>query len=486
LVPTRASLLTNEAGNLAGYPQDEMSSPEESGALLPVDPVAIELGERFRTAGLQLYLVGGAVRDMLLQHGPGLELDFATNARPEDTIRILQGWADRKHLAGIRFGTVGAVRGASRLEITTFRTEVYPEDDRHPHVEFASDLDVDLSRRDFTVNAMAVKLPEREFVDPVGGVRDLAAKRLDTPLDPEVSFGDDPLRMLRACRFVSTLGLMPAPRVIDAMRRMGERLAIVSAERIRDELSRLLLSAKPSHGLFLAVETGLADRFLPELPALQLEQDPVHRHKDVLRHTFVVVESCEPDLTLRLAALLHDVGKPATRAFTADGVQFHHHEVVGARMAEERLRALRYPNEVIANVTKLVELHLRFHSYRMGWTDAGVRRYVRDAGPLLDRLNQLVRADCTTQNPMRAKALAALQDDLELRIARLAEEENLERLRPPLDGNEVMAHLGLQPGPLVGEALSYLMELRIEQGPIEKDEAYRLLEAWAKDRGLGN
>jgi poly(A) polymerase len=464
-------------------PPDAAGSP---GALLPVDPVAIELGERFRTAGFQLYLVGGAVRDMLLQRGPGLELDFATDARPEETVRILQGWADRKYLTGIKFGTVGAVRGGYRLEVTTFRQEVYPEDDRHPHVEFASDLDVDLSRRDFTVNAMAVKLPGREFVDPVGGVRDLAAKRLDTPLDPEVSFGDDPLRMLRACRFVSTLGLTPAPRVIDAMRRMGERLAIVSAERTRDELSRLLLSTKPSHGLFLAVETGLADRFLPELPALQLEQDPVHRHKDVLRHTFVVVENCEPDLTLRLAALLHDVGKPATRAFTADGVQFHHHEVVGARMAEERLRALRYPNEVVADVVKLVELHLRFHSYRMGWTDAGVRRYVRDAGPLLDRLNQLVRADCTTQNPMRAKALAALQDDLELRIARLAEEENLERMRPPLDGNEVMARLGLEPGPMVGEALSYLMELRIERGPIEKEEAHRLLEDWAKVRGIGN
>jgi len=465
-----------------------MSPPDAAGgpgALLPVDPVAIELGERFRTAGFQLYLVGVAVRESLLQRGVWDNLDFATDAKPEETIRLLQGWADRKDLTAVRFGTVSARRGDHLLEITTFRKEVYAGDDRHPQVEFGVDLEVDLSRRDFTVNAMAIRLPDREFVDPFRGVRDLAAKRLDTPLDPEVSFGDDPLRMLRACRFVSTLGLTPATRVVDAMRRMGERLSIVSAERVRDELSRLLMSAKPSHGLFLAVETGLADRFLPELPALQLEQDPVHRHKDVLRHTFVVVENCEPDLTLRLAGLLHDVGKPATRAFTNDGVQFHHHEVVGARMAGERLRALRYPNEIVADVVKLVELHLRFHSYRMGWTDAGVRRYVRDAGPLLDRLNQLVRADCTTQNPMRAKALAALQDDLELRIARLAEEENLERMRPPLDGNEVMARLGLEPGPLVGEALSYLMELRIERGPIEKDEAYRLLEAWAKDRGVG-
>jgi poly(A) polymerase len=457
-------------------------APGAPGALLQVDPVAIEVGERFRLAGFQLYLVGGAVRDLLLQRGPGRELDFATDAKPEEIIRMLQGWADRKYLTGIRFGTVGARKDEYDLQVTTFRKEVYPEDDRHPHVTFANDLEVDLSRRDFTVNAMAVSLPDRAFVDPFGGVRDLAAKLLDTPLDPSVSFGDDPLRMLRAARFASTLELAPAPRVVAAMRAMSERLSIVSAERIQGELNRLLVSEVPSRGLLLAVETGLAAQFLPELPGLQLEQDPVHRHKDVLRHTFVVVENCEPDLTLRLAALLHDIGKPATREFTSEGVQFHHHEVVGARMAEERLRALRYPNDVVADVVKLVELHLRFHSYGMGWTDAGVRRYVRDAGPLLDRLNQLVRADCTTQNPARAKALAALQDDLELRIARLAEEENLERMRPPLDGVEVMDHLGIEPGPLVGQALAYLLELRIERGPIEKDEAYRLLDEWAKAR----
>jgi poly(A) polymerase len=457
-------------------------APGPPGALLQVNPVAIELGERFRLAAFQLYLVGGAVRDLLLQRGPGLELDFATDAMPEEIIRLLQGWAERKYLTGIRFGTVGARKGEHDLQITTFRKEVYPEDDRHPHVTFASDLEVDLSRRDFTVNAMAVRVPEREFVDPFGGVRDLAVKLLDTPLDPSVSFGDDPLRMLRAARFASTLELAPAPRVVASMRETADRLSIVSPERIQGELNKLLLSEKPSRGLLLAVETGLAAQFLPELPGLQLEQDPVHRHKDVLRHTFVVVENCEPDLTLRLAALLHDIGKPATREFTSDGVQFHHHEVVGARMAEERLRALRYPNDVVADVVRLVELHLRFHSYRMGWTDAGVRRYVRDAGPLLDRLNQLVRADCTTQNPARAKALAALQDDLELRIARLAEEENLERMRPPLDGVEVMEHLGIAPGPIVGQALAHLLELRIERGPIEKDEAYRLLEEWWKAR----
>jgi poly(A) polymerase len=331
---------------------------------------------------------------------------------------------------------------------------------------------------------MAVRLPEREFVDPFGGVRALAAKSLDTPLDPHTSFGDDPLRMLRAARFVALLALHPAPRVIQAMREMAERLTIVSAERIQGELSKLLMAPKPSRGLELIVDTGLAERFLPELPALKLQQDPVHRHKDVLHHTFAVVERCEPDLRLRLAALLHDIGKPATRQFTPEGVQFHHHEVVGARMAEDRLRALRYPNDLIADVVTLVHMHLRFHTYRLGWNDAALRRYIRDAGPLLDPLNALVRADCTTQNPAKAKALGALQDDLELRIARLAEQENLELMRPPLDGNEVMQHLRLAPGPVVGEALRYLLELRIERGPVERDEAIDLLDAWARERGI--
>jgi poly(A) polymerase len=456
--------------------------PTTQGATLEIHPLAVELGERFRTGGYELYLVGGAVRDTLIGRASRDELDFATDAKPDATIEILRGWADTKYLQGIKWGTVGARKGPVALEITTFRKEAYTEDDRHPHVTFTSELEVDLSRRDFTVNAMAVRLPEREFIDPFGGVRDLAAKRLDTPLDPEVSFGDDPLRMLRAARFVPALGLTPAPRVTEAMARMAPRLEIVSAERIRDELSRLLTLPKPSPGLELIVDTGLADHFLPELPALRLEQDPVHRHKDVLRHTFVVIERCEPDLMLRLAALLHDVGKPATRAFTEDGVQFHHHEMEGARMAEARLRALRYPNDLIADVVKLVEMHLRFHSYRLGWNDAAVRRYVRDAGPLLDKLNQLVRADCTTRNQEKAKALAALQDDLELRIARLAEEENLERIRPPLDGNDVMEHLGIGPGPEVGEALDYLLELRMEQGPIEKAEAFKLLDEWVKQR----
>jgi len=412
------------------------------------------------------------------------ELDFATNARPEETTRVLQGWGGRPSLQGVRFGTVGTHKDGVVIEITTFRKEVYPEDDRHPNVVFGSDLQEDLSRRDFTMNAMAVRLPEREFVDPFGGVRDLAARLLDTPLDPETSFTDDPLRMLRAARFVATLHVTPAPRVVQAMGALADRLEIVSSERIRDELSRLLLAGQPAGGLDLALGTGLADRFLPELPALRLEQDPVHRHKDVLQHTLVVVERCEPDLVLRLAALLHDIGKPATRQFTTEGVQFHHHEVVGARMAEQRLRALRYPNDVVADVTRLIEMHLRFHGYREGWSDAALRRYVRDAGPLLDRLNQLVRADCTTRNAERAKRLAALQDDLELRIARLAAEENLAALRPPLDGVEIMERLGIGPGPLVGEAREYLLEQRIERGPIEREEAYRLLDEWAGERGL--
>ncbi len=464
-----------------------MTPPEESGApLLPVDPVAVELGERFAHARHQLYLVGGSVRDLLMGRPASGELDFATDAHPETTIRILHGWAKGIILQGIRFGTVGAKRDDRKLEITTFRKEIYPEDDRHPHVTFAEDLEVDLSRRDFTVNAMAVRLPGRTFVDPFGGVKALAARTLDTPLSPEVSFGDDPLRMLRAARFASRLDLTPAPRVVQAMRSMAERLAIVSAERIQKELSLLLRASDPTAGLSLVVETGLADVFLPELPALRLEQDPVHRHKDVLRHTFAVVTRCDAeDLTLRLAALLHDIGKPATREFTADGVQFHHHEVVGARMADARLRALRYSNDIVHEVTDLVALHLRFHSYREGWTDAALRRYIRDAGgpgPQLDRLNQLVRADCTTRNEAKAKALAALQDDLELRIARLIEEESLERLRPPLDGDQVMAHLRIKPGRLVGEALSFLLEQRIERGPMSEEEAYGLLDEWWAQR----
>jgi poly(A) polymerase len=456
--------------------------------LVSVEPVAAELGHRFVQAGHRIYLVGGSVRDSIMGRPLTGEMDFATDAHPETTIRILQGWARNIALQGIRFGTIGAKRHDALLEITTFRKEVYPEDDRHPNVTFADELEVDLSRRDFTANAMAVGLPNGEFIDPFGGVRALASRTLDTPLDPHVSFGDDPLRMLRAARFASRLELKPVPRVVAAMREMAPRLSIVSAERINKELSLLLQASEPSAGLTLVVDTGIAEVFIPELPALRLEQDPVHRHKDVLRHTIAVVERCDADdLTLRLAALMHDVGKPATREFTADGVRFHHHEEEGARLATKRLKELRYPNGVVDDVAQLVRLHLRFHSYKEGWTDAALRRYIRDAGgpgPQLDRLNALVRADCTTRNEAKAKALAALQDDLELRIARLVEEESLEQLRPPLDGNQIMGHLGLKPGPAVGEALEHLLELRIEHGPIGEEEAFELLDAWAADRGI--
>jgi poly(A) polymerase len=451
-------------------------------SMLEVPALAKELGERFVDAGHELYLVGGSVRDMV-QGRPSPDLDFATSAPPAETTRLLRGWADRKYLVGVAFGTVGALKDGERLEITTYRKEVYAEEHRKPSVTFGDDILVDLSRRDFTINAMAVRLPDGDFTDPYGGLKALAAKLLDTPLDPETSFSDDPLRMIRAARFVARLDLRPADRVVESMRALADRLEIVSAERIRDELDKLLVGEHAPAGLALLVDTGLADRFLPELPALSLEQDPVHRHKDVLRHTYAVVDRCEPDLVLRLAALLHDVGKPATRKITPEGVTFHHHEVEGARIARMRLTDLRYPRSVIDDVCTLIELHLRFHGYGdSAWSDAAVRRFVRDAGPLLDRLNQLTRADVTTRNEKRAEAFAKLQDELEERIAALAEQENLEAMRPPLDGRQVMEVLGLEPGPEIGEALAYLMELRLERGPIPQDEAIELVRAWAAAR----
>ena len=453
------------------------------GAALDVPPLAAELGARFSDAGFELYLVGGSVRDLLLDRRSA-DMDFATNARPPETTRVLQGWADRRYFVGVRFGTVGALKGETRVEITTFREEIYAEEHRKPAVTYGKDVHTDLSRRDFTINAMAVRVPDGTLIDPFGGVQALGARSLDTPLDPEIAFSDDPLRMVRAARFVAQLDVVPAERVLEAIRRMRERLAIVAVERIQTELDKLLVAPHAAEGLAVLVDSGLADEFLPELSALRLEQDPVHHHKDVLRHTYAVVERCEPDLVLRLAGLLHDIGKPKTRQIGADGVSFHHHEVVGARMARERLTALRYPNAIVDDVCTLIELHLRFHGYGEGWTDAAVRRYVRDAGPLLDRLNQLTRADVTTRNAERATRFATLQDDLEERIAALAEEENLEAMRPPLDGRQVMERLGIGPGPVVGEALAYLMEVRMERGPVPEDEAHELLEAWAKERGI--
>ena len=454
-----------------------------TGVALDVPSIATELGARFAAAGHELYLVGGSVRDLLLGR-VSEDLDFATSAHPRETTKVLQGWADRRYFVGVKFGTVGALKDGTRVEITTFREEVYAEEHRKPAVTFGKDLRMDLSRRDFTMNAMAVGLPEGMLLDPFGGVQALGARVLDTPLEPDVAFSDDPLRMVRAARFVAQLDVAPADRVLEAIRGMRDRLEIVSAERIRAELDRLLVAERPAKGLEVLVETGLADVFLPELPALRLEQDPVHQHKDVLRHTYAVVERCEPDLVLRLAGLLHDIGKPKTRQIDPDGVSFHHHEVVGARMARDRLAALRYPNAVSDDVATLIELHLRFHGYGEGWTDAAVRRYVRDAGPLLDRLNQLTRADVTTRNPERALRFAALQDELEERIAALAEQENLEAMRPPLDGHQVMERLGVRGGPVVGEALAYLMEVRLERGPVPEDEAYAVLDAWAKERGI--
>ena len=445
------------------------------------------LVERFEAAGHRLYLVGGVVRDAVLGRvDPSGDLDLTTDARPDEIKRLVSPAADAVWDQGARFGTIGCRKGARRYEITTHRAEAYRPESRKPEVRFSDAVEADLSRRDFTVNAMALRLPDLHLVDPFQGVPDLAAARLRTPLEPEESFGDDPLRMLRAARFVAGFGLRPEPELVAAVESMHDRLGIVSSERIRDELDKLLVVEAPGEGLWFLVRTGLAGEFLPELPALALEQDPVHRHKDVLAHTIAVVEKVPPERIVRLAALLHDVGKPATRSFGADGVSFHHHEVVGARMARERLRALRYPNDDVDAVTRLVELHLRFHTYRLGWTDSAVRRYVRDAGPLLERLNQLTRGDCTTRNRRKALELSERMDDLERRIAELREKEELAAIRPDLDGRQVIEQLGIAPGPAVGEALSYLLELRLDEGPLGEEEARRRLDRWWQRRNQGD
>ena len=377
-----------------------------------------------------------------------------------------------------------ACRKAGRtFEITTHRADVYVPDSRKPSVEFADAIETDLSRRDFTVNAMALRLggapdDEPELIDPFGGAADLVAGVLRTPLSPAESFSDDPLRMLRAARFVAGYALEPEAELVDAIRDMGERLSIVSAERIRDELDKLLVVADPSPGLWLLVDTGLVEQVVPELAAMRLEQDPIHRHKDVLAHTLAVVAKTRPERIVRLAALLHDVGKPKTRSIGPDGVSFHHHEVVGARMARDRMRALKYANEDVEAVSRLVYLHLRFHTYQMGWTDSAVRRFVRDAGPLLPELIELTRCDCTTRNERKARQLAQRMDELEARIAELAVEEELAAIRPDLDGRQVMEHLGVEPGRIVGEALDFLLELRLDEGPLGEEEAYRRLDAW--------
>ncbi len=409
--------------------------------------------------------------------GPS-DFDLTTNALPDEIEAILSDWADALWTQGKRFGTIGAKHKGRSYEITTHRAEVYTPDSRKPEVTFGDDVETDLSRRDFTINAMALALPSMELIDPFNGMSDLAASRLRTPLDPRISFEDDPLRMVRAARFTARFSLEPDQELLDAIVEMTDRLSIVSAERIRDELDRLIVLPVPSIGLWFLVKTGLAAQFLPELPGLELEQDPIHHHKDVLGHTLAVVDKTSPERLLRLSALFHDIGKPKTRAFTDGGVSFHHHEVVGARMTKVRMEALRYSNDDVATVTKLVELHLRFHTYRLGWSDKAVRRYVRDAGPLLAQLNELTRCDCTTRNAAKAKQLAKRMDELEVRIEELSAQEELNAIRPDLDGSEIMEHLGIGPGRHVGQALTYLLELRMDEGPLGEEEAIRRLDAW--------
>jgi poly(A) polymerase len=456
-------------------------------------PVADELGRLFARNGHELALVGGPVRDALLGR-PSHDLDFTTDAPPERVLAIATNWADAVWPIGIEFGTVGLRKGEAKLEVTTYRSESYDPKSRKPAVTYGTSLADDLGRRDFSVNAMAARLPGHEFVDPFGGLDDLAAKVLRTPGRPEDSFSDDPLRMLRAARFTAQLGFTVDDAAVAAIRAMAARIEIVSVERVRDELSKLITAADPRRGLTLLVDTGLADYVLPELPKLRLEVDEHHRHKDVYEHSLTVLDQAiaqeedGPDLVLRLAALLHDIGKPRTRAFLPGGrVSFHHHEVVGAAMTRSRLSALRFPKDVVAAVTRLVDLHLRFHGYGDGeWTDSAVRRYVRDAGPLLSRLHKLTRADCTTRNKRKAAALARTYDELEARIARLADEEELAKIRPELDGNEIQRILGIPPGPDVGKAYKYLLELRLDRGPIGKDAATAELARWAKEGGIGS
>lgn len=459
-----------------------------------------EMGNRFSDAGFELALVGGPVRDALLARvNPVSDLDFTTNARPLEIAGVLKGFAEHTWDVGARFGTIGARIDGRECEITTYRAEQYEPESRKPSVEFGNSLEDDLARRDFTVNAMAFRLPSLAFVDLHGGIDDCAARILRTPQLPQESFSDDPLRMMRAARFSSQLDFDVAPEVVEAMTAMAERIDIVSAERVRDEFVKLIMTAKPRRGLTLLVESGLAERVLPELPLLQLETDEHHRHKDVYEHSLIVLEQAialeqlhepvsEPDVVLRLAAILHDIGKPRTRKFEPDGgVSFHHHEVVGARMTKKRMQALRFSNELTDQVAALVELHLRFHGYGTGeWSDAAVRRYVRDAGDQLVRLHKLTRADCTTRNRRRAMNLQQAYDDLEHRIERLAAQEELASIRPDLDGEAIMAILDIPPGREVGEAYRFLMELRLDRGPMPSDKAEEELRTWWSARSQVN
>ncbi len=511
--------MSTQPPSSAAAPQPRAARPDAAAlqrraaeVLSGMAPAALELGAAFAAEGHELALVGGPVRDAFLGR-TSTDLDFATSADPDSTERILAAWGDATWDIGRAFGTIGAKRHARPgrsgapaaedvvVEVTTYRTEAYDPTSRKPEVAFGKDLDGDLSRRDFTVNAMAVRVPDLTFVDPFGGLTDLARGVLRTPVTATQSFDDDPLRMLRAARFAAQLGFTVDDDVRRAIEEMASRIAIVSPERVRDELVKLLLAPDPRPGLEVLVDTGLADHVLPELPALRLEIDEHHRHKDVYQHSLTVLAQAialetgthdaptgpvpGPDLVLRLAALLHDIGKPATRRFEpGGGVSFHHHEVVGAKLVAKRLRALHLDKDTVKAVARLTELHLRFHGYGDAqWTDSAVRRYVTDAGPLLERLHRLTRSDCTTRNRRKAARLSAAYDDLERRIAELREAEELASIRPDLDGQEIMAVLGLRPGPEVGKAYRFLMELRMEQGPLGKDVVERALRDWWAEQG---
>ena len=476
-----------------------MKTPIDAAAQLAITtltsraPEATELASLFKSAGYKLALVGGPVRDAILGR-LGNDLDFTTDAHPKDCEKILNKWADSVWDIGAAFGTVAGKKGEITVEVTTYRSESYDSSSRKPNVEFGKTIEGDLARRDFTINAMALELttPEPTFIDLFNGVADLQNKLIKTPGKAEESFSDDPLRMMRAARFMSQLNFEIDPSVLVAIKSMATRLEIISFERIRDEFIKILMSQSPRIGITVLVETGLADYFLPEVPKLKLEIDEHHHHKDVYEHSLTVLEQAiglesrldGPNLTLRLAALLHDIGKPKTKQLIAGGgVSFHHHEVVGARMCKERMKKLRFDNHMIEDVSQLVFLHLRFHGYGSGeWTDSAVRRYVRDAGPLLTHLHLLTRADCTTRNKKKAESLAKTYDQLEERIALLMEQEELDKIRPDLSGEEIMQILAIKPSPTVGKAYDFLLELRLEKGPIGKEAATAELLTWWKEQ----
>ena len=469
---------------------DSVASGVQRLDTLATSPVVDLLATAFAAAGHELALVGGPVRDAFLGRAVS-DLDFTTSALPDDIVRIVTPLSETQWDMGRDFGTIGALVRGEPVEITTYRADAYDGETRKPLVEFGDSLEGDLTRRDFSVNAMALRLPARTLVDPSGGMEDLVAGRLRPPGPPEVSFGDDPLRMLRAARFTSQLGFTATAETVAAMTALSSRIEIVSVERINAELSKLLLTDSPRAGIQLLVETGLAQLILPEVPALRLEIDEHAHHKDVYEHSLTVLDQAigyekarghQPDLVLRLASLLHDIGKPATKRVEPRGVvSFYHHDIVGSKLAAKRLTALRFDKETITTVAKLIELHLRFFGYTEGaWTDSAVRRYVRDAGPLLERLHILTRADVTTRNRRKADQLGFAYDDLEYRIAEIAETEGLAAVRPDLDGEQIMSILGLKPGREVGEAYRFLLELRLDEGPLGAEVAkQRLLEWWA-------